>query len=134
MEPRYYSKELPESPIYLSSGQPMKFDVMTTSDAWLISELDAAIQNGVGGIISITKAQYDDAIKKKSLGQSPVNSPHSRQEISALHHQPIPPRAFQRADRVAVAGSNPQTPPLPDPLQVPDPAQFIMPKVGKMPK
>lgn len=137
MTTRWYYKELPENQLWLSSGARFTFEWLETSDAWLISELDAAIANQIGGVIAITKEQYDEGIKKKSEVKSPNSLPR-RQEINPLQHQfNMSPRGFPGAR--AVAGgvrSQPVAVPaaeLPDPLQVPDPSQFKMPSVGKMP-
>lgn len=135
MEPQWYGKELPTNKLYLSNGHPITFDIMETSDAWLIQELDSAIRNQVGGVIRLTKEQYDEAVKKKSAEKSPVSSPSYRQEIMPTHqftsqHQQ---RVFPQGGRVAVAaGSNQRPAELPDPLTVPDPSTFTMPKVAKV--
>lgn len=136
METQYYGKELEDSAIYLSSGAPMKFQWLETSDAWLIQELNAAIQNGVGGVYKITKEQYDEGIKKKSATKSQGTSVRYRQELQS-------PNLFNQQARVspvgrAVVGGVKASIPmaqteLPDPLQVPDPSQFKMPSVGKAP-
>lgn len=132
----YYGKELENSAIYLSSGAPMKFQWLETSDAWLIQELNAAIQSGIGGVYKITKDQYDEGIKKKNAAKSQGTSVQYRQELQS-------PNLFNRQAKVspvgrAVVGGVRSSPPmaqseLPDPLQVPDPSQFKMPSVGKMP-
>lgn len=134
MEPQFFCKELPQNKLYLSNGHPITFDIMETSDAWLIQELDAAIKNHVGGVIKLTKAQYDEAVKKKSEGKSQLNSASYRQEIIPTHqftsqHQQ---RVFPQGGRVAVAAGSQPHGQLPDPLTVPDPSTFTMPKVAKV--
>lgn len=138
METKYYYKELENTAIYLTDGRPFKFDYLATEDSWLIMELDAAIANGVGGVVKITKEQYDEAIKKKQEGKLLNSSPQYRQELQASNlHNHTPARAFQGSRVAVVAGKNAasgQGAELPDPLQVPDPSQFLMPSVGKIPK
>lgn len=82
---RYFSKEIPESGVIVN-GTTMRFDLLETEDPILISELDKCIARGVGGVISITKEQYDDEVKKKESGLSSpdsLNKRHQRQELSA---------------------------------------------------
>lgn len=134
MDTRYFMKELPDSAIYLSTGQPLKFDLMETADAWLISELDAAANAHVGGVIRITKAEYELALKKKQLENLRNNSRPFRQELSGLQaHQPVRPQ-FQRGFPPGVHAVAAGKPPTPEPLQVPNAAQFTMPKLGKPPQ
>lgn len=133
----YYMKELPNTAIYLSNGAPFRFDYLATEDAWLTMELDAAISNGVGGVVKITKEQYEEGLKKKSEGKSRNNSPQYRQELASPNLNPfnMQARGFQGGRAAAVAGRPVNVPPgeLPDPLKVPDPSEFVMPTVGKMP-
>lgn len=134
--PSYYGKELSDQPIWLTNGTPFKFEFLETSDAWLIQELNAAVQNGVGGVYKITKEQYDEGIKKKSATKSQGTSVRYRQELQS-------PNLFNQQARVspvgrAVVGGVKASIPigqteLPDPLQVPDPSQFKMPSIGKAP-
>lgn len=137
MEKAFYSKELGEqTAIYLSNGHPMKFDYLETSDAWLIMELDAAIQNGVGGVTRITQAQHEEGVKKKSEEKSRNGSQQYRQELQSPNMFNIPGRVSPAGRAVVapvariIAGKPTE---LPDPLQVPDPSQFKMPSVGKVP-
>jgi hypothetical protein len=87
MPTKYYSKEIPEMPIYVH-GTPLKFEVLETSDAALIVELDKAIQFGRGGVFAITKEQFDDLAQKKtseSRSESGYKQNQHRPELSAPH-------------------------------------------------
>lgn len=133
METQYYGKELENSAIYLSSGAPMKFQWLETSDAWLIQELNAAIQNGIGGVYKITKEQYDEGIKKKNEAKSHGTSVQYRQELQS-HNMFNQQARVSPVGRAVVGGVKSMAQvELPDPLQVPDPSQFKMPSVGKAP-
>lgn len=132
----YYAKEIPGTAIYLSNGHPFKFDFLATEDAWLIMELDAAIRNHVGGVIKITKEQYEEGLKKKSEEKLRNSSPQYRQELSAPNLFNIPARGFPGGRAAAAVAGRPINAPagdLPDPLKVPDPSEFVMPTLGKMP-
>jgi len=141
--PKYYQKELPESPIFVR-GAPLRFDIMATEDPVLIGELTNCVNGHFGGIIEITEEQYAEELKKKEsrkASNASSNSQQWRQELSALH-QP------QRNAAVAGSFARPQQPlpdqmspsprvPMPDPLTVPTPADFVFKpptaKVNKAP-
>lgn len=136
--PKYYRKEIPEAPVFVS-GHPYRFDILATEDTILITELDKCVARHVGGVISISKEEYEEEVKKKEqLSLLKNNSkPQQRQEISALRLD---------ARRVVEAVSNPaprtgmfakpQVPPAhevngggerkqtPDPIEVPSPDSF----------
>ena len=83
---KYYSKDIPEMPVYIN-GTPLRFEVLETADANLIAELDKCINNHRGGLSSITKEQYDEAIKKNTTGissESIFKQQRQRQELSAV--------------------------------------------------
>lgn len=134
--PKYYRKEIPEAPVFVA-GHPYRFDILSTEDPILISELDKCVARHVGGVIAISKEEYEEEVKKKEqLNLLRNNSkPQQRQEISALRLD---------ARRVVEAVSNPaprtgmfakpQVPPdhqsngekrqTPDPIEVPSPESF----------
>lgn len=73
MPTRYFSKEIPENPIRLSNGVPLRFEFLATEDTNLQAELDMAISRSVGGVVEINAAEYDELLKKKELPpQKPV--------------------------------------------------------------
>ncbi len=85
-EVKYYAKDIPEMPVYIN-GTPLRFEVLSTSDPGLIGELDKCIRNQRGGIVSITKEQYEEAEKKNTNGissESVFKQQRQRPELSAL--------------------------------------------------
>lgn len=87
---KYYRKEIPEMPVYVH-GTPLKFEVLETSDAALIVELDKCIQFGRGGVAAITKEQFDDLAQKKTSetrSESGYKQSQHRPELSAPHLSP----------------------------------------------
>lgn len=131
---RFFAKELPEQPIYIS-GRPYRFDFLATEDAWLIGELQNAALSGVGGIIEITKDAYDESLKKKSGTPSPPSFLNRRPELVAPQFQPPAPGA---RPAVLVGDNRPGRngpPPLSpaEPITVTPPRVFL-PQVGKAPK
>lgn len=69
MSTSYFAKELPEQPIYIN-GQAMRFDVFATSDPDVIQKLSSAAAKRVGGVLVITKEQYESALEDKKKVQS----------------------------------------------------------------
>lgn len=130
----------------------MRFDFLETSDPVLISELESCARNAIGGVMVITKEEYDAEIKKKeTLKQSNGNSnPHrGRTELSAL----LGPRVAEVVNRGGGFNpsgmfARPQEPqvsmnkvqpnrPMPDPIEVPTAESFkgsfiVKPPVGKV--
>lgn len=113
-------------------GQPLKFDILATQDTLLIAELDKCAARGVGGVMTLTEAQYNEEVKKKETGQSLLNSSNPskrRQVLSALHLNVRP-----------VAGGQINLPPtgsavtgrhIPEPIEVPSPQSFGLPPLAK---
>lgn len=92
MPTNYYTKEIPEMAVYVH-GTPLKFELLETSDAALIVELDRCIQFGRGGIKAITKEQFDEEAKKKppvTVSESGYKQKQQRLELSSPHlsHDP----------------------------------------------
>lgn len=157
---RYFKKELPENPVYCR-GQPFRFDFLATDDMLLISELDKCIRKQMGGVISITEAEYTEEVKKKEQsiksGNNSNGSPSRRQELVAPQFQHLSLGVDQDGRRVAAVVANPssrrggllsqqalpqresiQAPngvgraEMPDPIQIPTPAQFAKPPTAKV--
>lgn len=131
---KYFAKDLPDSPVYIF-GQPMRFDFIPVDDPALIAELDNCIKRSVGGIFEITKAQFDEEVKKKEqeklLGNN-SKQPHQRQELTAFQHgNPGAAVASRFAARQQPAAPQIQHP-MPDPIEVPTAASFQLPPVAKM--
>lgn len=141
---KFYSKEIPESPVYVA-GHPLVFDVLETEDAALIAELDKCVARGVGGVMTITQEQFEVEVKKKSNGQlsnGSLRPKQQRQELSAMQLAGL--RAVEGAGKVSqfarpqqptanphnrhglpVSGNAPgPIPALPDPIEVPTPESF----------
>lgn len=84
---KFYQKEMPETAVVIN-GNSMRFDLLETADPILIGELDNCIARGVGGVMSITEAQYQEEVKKKQLGNpshDSLNPRRQREELSANH-------------------------------------------------
>ena len=78
MNKRYYKQVNPATPLYLSNGQKLIFPTVdneygyiATTDKFLINEINTAINKFLGGVMVSTKEEYNDYLKKKSLGIRP---------------------------------------------------------------
>ena len=82
MSTEYYSKELPESPIYIN-GAAVRFDLLETQDPSLIQHLNNAAAKHVGGIVKLTQQQYEAALELKKKAQLNPSLPkrHQREEV-----------------------------------------------------
>jgi len=137
-------------PVYIH-GTPLKFEILETADAALIEELDRCIAFGRGGVISITREEYDEEAKKKPQGtfsESGYKQKLTRLELSSqlLNQNPAAegginiggqfarPQDIGRAQTpnekfglpngaVGPAGGRP----MPDPIEVPKPADMKPP-------
>lgn len=124
-------KEISESPVYVM-GQPLKFDIMATQDTLLISELDKCVKRGVGGILTLTEAQYNEELSKKnSSTPSPdsLSPTHRKQVLSALHLNVRP--AAAGPIRQVQPGASQVTGRMPEPIEVPSPSSFGLPPLGR---
>jgi hypothetical protein len=147
---RYFRKEIPEQAI-LVFGQPFRFDLLATEDQSLIHELDKCIAKQRGGVIAIEKDEHDSELKKKlteNLLRDNSKPPHQRQELKA-HPLPQDRRAVEvvanpggrRGGMFArpqvgrdgtVLNGRHDASPMPDPIQIPSPTQFITPPVANI--
>ena len=133
MPKRYYLKELPQSAVYIS-GHPFKFDILETEDPGLISQLDACVARHVGGVMAITKEQFEVEAQKKTSGiiceSGPKQKPPTQRnsELSTLHALHAAGASDRmRAQPSLVAGPNDSKVsgrPMPDPISVPSPNSF----------
>jgi len=147
---KWYRKEIPDQAI-LVFGQPFRFDLLATEDQSLIHELDKCIAKQRGGVVGITKEEYDLESQKKiteNLLRDSSKPPHQRHELKA-HPLPQDRRAvevvanpggrrggmFARPqmgrDGTALNGRH-DTSPMPDPIQIPSPTQFITPPTANI--
>lgn len=152
---RYYLKEIPDSPVVIN-GVAMRFDFLQTEDPVLISEFTKCIAAGVGGVLEIDKARYDEEVKKKVSGtQSDANSKlrQRRQELTAnqwagvgaaaqgaqsdtLHGHFAAPQVSMGRDHSprqqhGLPSMTGPSPIMPDPISIPAEAAFLKPPVGK---
>lgn len=141
---RYFRKELPESPVYIN-GFPLRFDILSTEDPKLVAELDRCVARGAGGVMMISKEEYDETFKKKETEtQYGSNSKPHRQELKSSL-QPLDARRvaeavanpansrqgmFARAQRDS--RPNPRQEPMPEPIQIPSVAQFALPPTARV--
>jgi hypothetical protein len=145
---RYFKKEIPDQAIYVF-GQPFRFDFLATEDPAMIIELDKCIAKQRGGVIAISKEEYEVEAQKKTNEQLLRNAsqPH-RQELKSSNLNLHPERraaeavvnpggsrkgmfARQQMDRQGVAAHRQQEP-MPDPIQIPSTAQFTTPPTAKL--
>lgn len=150
MPSKFYRKDIPQMPVYIH-GTPLKFEILETADAALIEELDRCIAFGRGGVISITKEEYEEEAKKKPQGtfsESGYKQKLTRLELSSqlLNQNPVAeaginiggqfarPQDIGRAHEpnekfglpngtVGPAGGRP----MPDPIEVPRTADMKPP-------
>lgn len=138
MAKSYYKKEIPESPVFVA-GHPMRFDVLETEDSMLSSELDKCAARGVGGVMKITQAQYDEEVKKKEQWNllNGSSKPRQRQELSALQvdarrvveavGNPAPKIGQFAKPQVPPANQRPVgNTPIPEPIEVPSIESFVV--------
>lgn len=110
----------------------MKFDFLATQDTLLIAELDKCVKKGIGGVMALNEAEYNEAIKKKeSLPNSldSLNPVKRRQVLSALHLNVRP--AAAGPIRQVQPGASPVTGRMPEPIEVPSPSSFGLPPLAR---
>lgn len=85
----HYLKEVHERKLFLPNGAPVPFEaidatygLLSTSDPYVIGELEKAIQNHVGGVIKLTQEEFDSWHSKKNSPTSPLNISPSRDRES----------------------------------------------------
>jgi hypothetical protein len=100
MSTSYYSKELPDQPLYIN-GTPYRFETLATDDPVLSKHLDNAAAKHVGGIVKISKAEYDAAqdLKKKNPQPAFSQKRHQREEVK---QKLLPSRPRSRGVAAAV--------------------------------
>jgi len=152
---KFYSKDLPESPVYVA-GHPLIFDFLETEDSALISELDKCVARCVGGVKEITQDEFTEEVKKKESGNSSANN--LRPKLQRTELQAVQWDALRAAGAGVNKGqfSRPQMPEhrphnqhglpssqgpsasngkvMPDPIEVPTAESFgeIKPPTAKM--
>lgn len=137
MSNRYYSKELPDAPVYVA-GNPLTFDFLETGNPVLIAELDNCVRRGVGGVSEISSETYAEEIKKKERERLSGNNSkpqYKRTELSfigspgaAAHGSSFTRRQQPEANHAPSVNGQP----MPDPIEVPGAASFTLPPTAKM--
>lgn len=71
----FWKKEIPQTPVYLSSGRKVTFDTVDgvtgytiTADPAVTAELNACVARGIGGVSSASKEEYDAFLSLKKNG------------------------------------------------------------------
>ena len=135
---KYFKKEVLSNKLYIkATGAPAPFEpvggdtgVLATDNPVYVDELDQAAAKGIGGVVVIDQATYED-LKKKSLGRRSLgNLVRDRQSLSGLN-LPLPPNLAGLAAATNPAplhGQRPDTPPS-EPIKIP--TEFVRPKVGR---
>lgn len=118
---RYFLKELLSNKLYLPNGARVQFEdagddtgILATQDAYVISELDRAIQRQVGGVSSIDQAQYEDLKKNPRKPARSLNYNDAREMqvvVRQLQQQ------LAAAQAAAAGGSIKPQPAVPPPGQ-----------------
>lgn len=78
MNPAYFSKSVPKTPIYVPSGDPLNFATLDgktgyyqTDDETAITYLRKMQKEGRGGLTEISKEDYEENYGKKKEGSKP---------------------------------------------------------------
>lgn len=95
-EPKFYKKELVSNRLSLPNGKAVQFEtvadtdtgVLATTDPFLSSELDKAAAAGRGGVIAITKEQFEELKKNPPVGRSQIRSLDAQSFRQLLNSRP----------------------------------------------
>ncbi len=151
---RHFLKEKTSRPLYLPNGSKVPFEdvggdygVLSTADEYIIGQLDNSVKMHVGGVVPLTKEEYEiwQAQKKTSAQSSDSSQPKDREVMG-----PIP---FQQLQAIRAAGAAAVGSPIIQPQigvagpgraqqeanqqkvePITTPSQFSKPKIGKIPK
>ena len=153
---RYYLKEKTSRPLFFPNGAKSPFEsvggdygLIATEDQYIITELDKAVKMHVGGVVPLTKEEYDSWTEKKKASEQSSDSsqPKARETLGPIPFQQL--QAIRAAGAAAVvSGMAPGQPGVgvagPGRAQqqanqqkvepISTPSQFSKPKVGKIPK
>lgn len=130
---RYWRKEvggevwLPTGPKISSDFEYMGDGYISTSVGFLNHQMTLAVAQGIGGIVELTKEQFEEILKKKS------SQPESSRRNN-LYRANQPLSQTRNAGGAAKASSiEVPVPPKPDPIRVPT-ADQMRPRKGPIPK
>jgi len=133
----YYKKEVLSNRLYIrATGAPAPFEpvggdtgVLATDNPVYVDELDQAAAKGVGGVVLIDQATYDELKKKSSAKLSLKNLAKDRFSLSSLNLQ-LPSNVAVAAGAASLHGQRPDTPPpVAEPIKVP--LEFTRPRTGR---
>lgn len=87
--PKFFKKEIPETPLYLSVGKPLNFEFvdingfgyLATDDGFIIKELYTCISRGTGGVTEISEDEWLLFQAQKKTGSSISGSRRQRPTI-----------------------------------------------------
>lgn len=136
MDVQFFSKEIPQTPIFLSNGSRLVFDTADgitgytlTADPGVIAQLERCIRDGVGGVSRCTAEDYQAFVQKKMIlphGQQPRQW---REEVRPNQYAPQPDGVGRAVAAKATATAAPPAPLKAAP--VPEPAAEFKPKVAR---
>lgn len=152
---RHFLKEKISRPLFLPNGSKVPFEdvggdygLLSTADEYVIGELDKAVKMHIGGIVPLTKEEYEswEAKKKALMLSSESSQPKDRESMGPIPFQQL--QAIRAAGAAAVvSGMAPGMPAVVagpgraqqeanqqkvEPITVP--SQFAKPKVGRIPR
>lgn len=141
--PRYWKKEIPETPFYLPIGKAIQWDFvvddlgwLATDDGYINAELIRARAARVGGVIEVSAEEYAEALKKKADSNSQPRQP-GRPTIGPTSRRTRPQDVFPATTSVVGvmadgrAVSSFASPQKSEGLKVD--RTFVKPRVGKAP-
>jgi hypothetical protein len=144
----WFKKEMPETPLFLPVGKPIRFEAvdfdygyLQTEDGYIVTELRKCVARKVGGVTEITQEEYEEFAEKKGQGPLLLNLQRQRQSIGPQKRT----QSVNSSDVVAVSNraevvgrtadgrmvSDVATPQRSNGLQVNK--QFSKPRIGKIP-
>lgn len=132
---KHYKKEVLSNKLYIrATGAPAPFEpvggdtgVLATDNPVYTDELDQAAAKGVGGVVVIDQATYEDLKKKSSAKTSLKRLAQDRFSLSSLNLQ-LPSNV---AVAVGAANIHGQLPDVPKSEPIKIPTEFVRPKTSK---
>ena len=127
---RYFQKDVPTRGLLMPNGKRLEFEFydpnqpgfLKTEDQYVISQIENAVRNRVGGVHEVTEAEYAVFLKKKSELQ--LKQPSVlEQPFRVISQLPFGVRAVRAAEGDKVADVSK---PTPKPIEVP----VSFPKLG----
>jgi hypothetical protein len=99
----YFKKECPKTPFWLSNGHKIQFTNIVVGNFGFaeinnpdtVNDIRAAMANSIGGFTEITKAEYEDGVKKKESTKTSLKP--WREELSPQAPPPSTSLPLNRA-------------------------------------